>query len=61
MPFQILRNGREKVRRMPPSTRPMRGQALLTVEVTRSHPEGLKGAEATASAIYPAHRPPENA
>lgn len=36
-------------------------QALLAVEVTRSHPEGLKGAEATASAIYPAHRPPENA
>lgn len=36
-------------------------QPLLAVEVTRSHPEGLKGAEATASAIYPAHRPPENA
>lgn len=26
--------------------------ARLTAEVTHNHPEGIKGAEATASAIY---------
>lgn len=29
-----------------------RHAARLTAEVTHNHPEGIKGAEATASAIY---------